>query len=109
MFSWFAYVHVPNEKRTKLDLKVKKCIFIGYSLEQKGCRCFNLSIQKLQMNKDVFNEMVNEYSLMNFTNLLGFLGSYKFHAKFDFHRLVQKSHEFHIMIKMEDIYIYSIS
>eukprot|EP00253_Pinus_taeda_P003426 PITA_03426 len=24
-----AYVHVPNEKRTKLDIKSEKCIFIG--------------------------------------------------------------------------------
>jgi hypothetical protein len=34
-----AYVHVLNEKRSKLDPKVEKCIFIGYSLEQKGYRC----------------------------------------------------------------------
>jgi len=58
-----AYVHVPDEKRSKLDLKTKKCIFIGYSLEQKGYRCFNPSTQKLQVSKDVvFDEMVNWYS-----------------------------------------------
>jgi hypothetical protein len=32
MFSYLAYVHVFNEKKTKLDPKVEKCIFIGYSL-----------------------------------------------------------------------------
>jgi len=58
-----AYVHVPDEKRSKLDLKTKKCIFIGYSLEQKGYRCFNPSTQKLQVSKDVvFDEMVSWYS-----------------------------------------------
>jgi len=35
MFGCIAYVHVPNEKRSKPDLKAKKCIFIRYSLEQK--------------------------------------------------------------------------
>jgi hypothetical protein len=63
MFGCIAYVHVLDEKRSKLDPKVKKCIFIGYSLEQKGYRCFNLSIRKLQMNRDVmFDEMVSWYS-----------------------------------------------
>jgi hypothetical protein len=44
MFGCIAYVHVPKEKRSKLDPKAEKCIFIGYSLEQKGYRCFNLFI-----------------------------------------------------------------
>jgi hypothetical protein len=60
MFSCIAYVHVPDEKRSKLDPKAKKCIFIGYSLEQKGYRCFNPSTRKLQVIRNVvFYEMVN--------------------------------------------------
>jgi hypothetical protein len=47
MFGSIAYVHVLNKKRSKLDLKVEKCIFIGYSLQQKGYRYFNLSTRKL--------------------------------------------------------------
>ncbi len=55
-------MHVHDEKRSKLDSKAEKCIFIGYSLEQKGYRCFNPSIRKLQVSKDVvFDEMVNWY------------------------------------------------
>jgi hypothetical protein len=35
MFGYIAYVHVLDEKRSKLDPKAVKCIFIGYSLEKK--------------------------------------------------------------------------
>eukprot|EP00253_Pinus_taeda_P024133 PITA_24133 len=30
VFGYDTYVHVPKEKRTKLDSKYEKCIFIGY-------------------------------------------------------------------------------
>ncbi len=63
VFGCITYVHVPDEKRSKLDRKAKKCIFIGYSSKQKGCGCFNPSTRKLQMSKNVvFDEMVNWYS-----------------------------------------------
>jgi len=63
MFGYIAYVHVFDEKRSKLDPKAEKCIFIRYSLEQKGYRCFNLSTRKLQVNRDVvFDEMASWYS-----------------------------------------------
>ena len=39
VFGCIAYVHIPDERRTKLDPKAEKCIFIGYSLQQKGYRC----------------------------------------------------------------------
>jgi hypothetical protein len=56
-------VHVPNEKRSKLNPKAEKCIFIGYSLEQKGYKCFNPSTRKLQVSRYVvFDEMVSWYS-----------------------------------------------
>jgi len=56
-------VHVPDEKRSKLDPKVEKCIFIAYSSKQKGYRCFNPSTRKLQVSRDVvFDEMVSWYS-----------------------------------------------
>jgi len=43
VFGCIAYVHVPDEKKSKLHPKVENCIFIGYSLEEKGYRCFNPS------------------------------------------------------------------
>jgi hypothetical protein len=63
VFGYIAYVHVPDEKKSKLDPKAEKCIFNGYSSKQKGYRCFNPSTWKLQMSRDVvFNEMVSWYS-----------------------------------------------
>jgi len=60
VFGCIAYVHVPNEKRSKLDPKAEKCTFIGYSSKQKTYKCFNLSTQKLQVSRDVmFDERVN--------------------------------------------------
>jgi hypothetical protein len=61
VFGCIAYVHVLDEKRSKLDLKAEKCIFIEYSLKQKGYRCFDPSIQKSQVSRDVFDEMVSQY------------------------------------------------
>ncbi len=62
VFNYIAYVHVPDEKRSKLHPKAEKCIFIGYSLEQKGYICFNLSTRKLQVSRDVvFDEMASLY------------------------------------------------
>ena len=63
VFRCIVYVHVPDELRTKLDPKAEKCIFIGYSLEQKGYRCYNPVTQKLWVSRDVvFDEMRTWYS-----------------------------------------------
>jgi hypothetical protein len=63
VFGYITYVHVPDKKRSKLDPKAEKCIFIGYSSKQMGYRCFNPSTRKLQVSRDVvFDEMVNWYS-----------------------------------------------
>jgi len=63
VFGCITYVHVPDEKRSKLDPKAKKCILIGYSSEQKGYRCFNPSTRKLQVSRNVvFDEMASWYS-----------------------------------------------
>ena len=42
VFGYIAYVHVPDGLHRKLDPKAEKCIFVGYSLQQKGYRCYNL-------------------------------------------------------------------
>ena len=62
VFGCIAYVHVPNELQTKLDPKAKKCVFIGYSLEQKGYKCYNPSTRDVNVSRDVvFDEMASWY------------------------------------------------
>ena len=36
VFGFDEFMHVPKEKRSKLDKKVVKCIFIGYKEGMKG-------------------------------------------------------------------------
>jgi len=42
------------------------------------------------------------------TNSPIFIGSCKFCVKSDFHKYIQKLHEFHVMVNMNNIYMYSI-
>ena len=66
IFGCIAYVHVPDELRSKLDPKAEKCIFIGYSLQQKGYRCYNPSTRKFTVSRDVvFDEMSSWYKPVN--------------------------------------------
>ena len=50
VFGCDAYVHVPKEKRTKLDNKSKKCIFIGYKDGLKGYNLWYPEIRKVVYN-----------------------------------------------------------
>eukprot|EP01018_Ginkgo_biloba_P022218 Gb_20056 [translate_table: standard] len=57
IFGCIAYAHVPDEKRTKMESKSIKCIFIGYSGEQKAYRLYDPKAKKFIVSRDViFNE-----------------------------------------------------
>ncbi|MCO5608265.1 hypothetical protein L7F22_062471 [Adiantum nelumboides] len=63
VFGCIAYVHVPDELRTKLELKAEKCVFIGYSVEQKGYKCYNPITRQVRVSRDVvFDEMETWYA-----------------------------------------------
>ena len=62
MFGSIAYVHVPKEKRTKLDAKAEKCILVGYSDEQKGYECYNPRTKQARVSRDVvYDESTSWY------------------------------------------------
>ncbi|KAE9586444.1 putative RNA-directed DNA polymerase [Lupinus albus] len=52
-----AYVHVPSDERSKLDLKSKRCIFIGYTKGGKGFKFWDPVSRKVVLSRDaVFDE-----------------------------------------------------
>ena len=57
VFGCMAYAHIPDSERQKLDKKVKKLRFVGYSRTSKGYRLFDETKQKVIIRRDVkFNE-----------------------------------------------------
>lgn len=57
IFGSVCYAHIPKDERYKLDMKSRKCIFLGYSLEIKGYRLYDILNEKIFFSRDViFNE-----------------------------------------------------
>ena len=49
-FFYDAYVHVLKKKRTKLDSKYERCIFIGYEDDLKGYNIWNPKTRNIVYN-----------------------------------------------------------
>ena len=47
------YIHIPKEKRTKLDPSRKKGIFVGYSKSSKAYRIYFPGYKKTDISRDV--------------------------------------------------------
>ena len=57
VFGCQAFAHIPKDERKKLDLKSKKCIFLGYGINTKGYRQYDPLRKKLFHSKDIiFNK-----------------------------------------------------
>ncbi|RDY07901.1 hypothetical protein CR513_07924, partial [Mucuna pruriens] len=48
-----AFVHVPKDERSKLDMKTRQCIFIGYGHDEYGYRMYDPVEKKLVRSRDV--------------------------------------------------------
>src|SRR5579871_5853366 len=56
IFRCIAYIYISDEKRTKLDWKSRKCIFLGYSRSNQY-QIWDLEQKKLYFAKDIiFNK-----------------------------------------------------
>jgi hypothetical protein len=53
VFGCDAFVHVPKEKRSKMDKKEVKCIFIGYKEGMKGYKLWDPASRKTMYSRDV--------------------------------------------------------
>ncbi|KAL0440382.1 UNVERIFIED_CONTAM: Retrovirus-related Pol polyprotein from transposon TNT 1-94 [Sesamum latifolium] len=57
IFGCPAYVHVPSDEKSKLDLKSKQCIFLGYKKAVKGYKFWDSIARKMVISRDaVFDE-----------------------------------------------------
>jgi len=53
VFGYKAYVHVPKDERSKLDVKTRSCIFIGYGQDEFGYKFFDPVEKKAFRSRDV--------------------------------------------------------
>uniref|UniRef100_A0A2N9GX95 Uncharacterized protein n=1 Tax=Fagus sylvatica TaxID=28930 RepID=A0A2N9GX95_FAGSY len=53
VFGSIAYMHVPDQERSKLDDKSEKYVFIGYDPSSKGYKLYNPSTKKVIVSRDV--------------------------------------------------------
>ena len=59
IFGTPVYIHVPKEKRAKLEPSSKKGIFVGYNDCSKAYRVYILGQRHIEVSKDViFHEEV---------------------------------------------------
>jgi transposase InsO family protein len=53
VFGCKAYVHIPQDERSKLDSKTRQCIFLGYGLDEFGYKLFDPIARKVVRSRDV--------------------------------------------------------
>jgi hypothetical protein len=57
IFGCPVYIHIPEDKRKKLEPSGNKGIFVGYNESSKASRIYNLEKHKVEFIRDVtFNE-----------------------------------------------------
>nr|KYP38155.1 Retrovirus-related Pol polyprotein from transposon TNT 1-94 [Cajanus cajan] len=56
VFRCVAHVHIPEQRRTKLEDKSKMCVFLRISDESKAYRLFDLVSKKIIVSRDVVFE-----------------------------------------------------
>ena len=53
IFGCPVYIHIPKEKRTKLDPSGKKGLFVGYSEQSKSYQIYIPGYRQIELSRDV--------------------------------------------------------
>ena len=53
IFGCLVYIHIPKEKRSKLDHSGKKILFVGYSEQSKAYRIYIPGYRQIELSIDV--------------------------------------------------------
>ena len=61
IFGCPVYIHIPKEKRTKLDPLGKKGIFVGYSESSKSYKIYFPGFKKINISRDVTFDEYSSY------------------------------------------------
>ncbi|GKA92256.1 putative RNA-directed DNA polymerase [Tanacetum coccineum] len=56
VFRCKAFVHIPKDERSKLDVKTKPCMFLGYGQDEFRYRLYDLVQKRLVRSRDVVLE-----------------------------------------------------
>ncbi|KAL0641299.1 hypothetical protein Bca4012_102867 [Brassica carinata] len=70
VFGCLCYVWVPGEQRNKLEAKSTKAMLIGYSVTQKGYKCYDPATRRVLVSRDVkFIDTKGYYEEKNWEDL----------------------------------------
>nr|DAD22295.1 TPA_asm: hypothetical protein HUJ06_023758 [Nelumbo nucifera] len=53
VFGYMTFVHIPRDKKSKLDNKAKQCIFLGYGHKEFGYKLWDPVDKKVIRSRDV--------------------------------------------------------
>ena len=62
IFRCLVYIHMPKEKRTKLEPSRRKGIFVGYSERSKAYRIYFPGFKKIDISRDVTFDKDSAYN-----------------------------------------------
>ncbi|KAM2621519.1 hypothetical protein TB2_026260 [Malus domestica] len=77
VFGSIAHVHVPEERRTKLDDKSEKFIFIGYESNSKGYKLYNPNNRKTVISREVTFDEEGDWDFGSHAGDLHFLPQFE--------------------------------
>ena len=53
IFGCVSFIHIPKQSRDKLEPRALRCVFLGYSSNQKGYKCYHPPTKRSYITMDV--------------------------------------------------------